>query len=323
MSTRLRMLLLATVAVLAAGCGQTPESAPMQLPLDNLLPPGAKTITSAPDQRGNGCGDPIASLRPGAQPSPGNMPAGSAMATIAKNGNLRVGVDQNAFMFGYRNPATGKIEGFDIDIAREIARDIFGDPDRVELRPIVSTQRLSALQNGEVDIVVQTLSPTCVRRKDIEFSTSYFQSDQRLLVANNSGIHSAADLAGKRVCGVNGTITLGPVLALPQKPTVIAMNNWLDCLTALQQAQVDAASTDLPILYGLQQQDPNLQVVGEPLAVDTYAVGIGQKAKDLVRFVNGVLERVRGDGTWQRLYNSNRLTVLGPAPAPPAPVYLG
>ncbi|MRH91516.1 transporter substrate-binding domain-containing protein [Nocardia sp. SYP-A9097] len=316
------MLLLAAVAVLAAGCGQTAASTPMQLPAENLLPPGASTIAGAPDQRGSGCGDPVASLRPAAQPSPGNMPGGSAMAKIVQNGKLRVGVDQNSFMFGFRNPATGQIEGFDIDIAREIARDIFGDPDRIELRPIVSAQRVSALQNGDVDIVVQTLSPTCERRKSIEFSTSYFESDQRLLVANNSGIHSTADLAGKRICGVNGTITLGPILALPQKPTVIAMNNWLDCLTALQQAQVDAASTDIPILYGLQQQDPNLQVVGESMAVDTYAVGIGQNAKDLVRFVNGVLERVRGDGTWQRLYN-NRLNALGPMPAPPAPKYLG
>ncbi|MFB8001392.1 glutamate ABC transporter substrate-binding protein [Nocardia sp. NPDC056000] len=322
MSARLRMLLLATVAVLAAACGQTPDSDPMSLSAQDALPSGAKPVTSVPDLIGKGCGDPVASLRPGAQPSPGNMPAGSAMAEIVQNGKLRVGVDQNSFMFGYRNPGSGKIEGFDIDIAREIARDIFGDPDRIELRPIVSAQRISALRNKEVDIVVQTLSPTCVRRQDIEFSTSYFESAQRLLVTNNSGIHSTADLAGKKVCGVNGTITLAPVLALPQKPTVITMNNWLDCLTALQQAQVDAASTDIPILYGLKQQDPNLEVVGESMATDTYAVGIGKDRKDLVRFVNGVLERVRGDGSWQRFYN-DRLSVLGPTPAPPAPRYIG
>ncbi|WP_330181508.1 glutamate ABC transporter substrate-binding protein [Nocardia sp. NBC_01503] len=322
MSARPRMLLLATVAVLAAGCGQTPDAPPMRLTAENQLPPGAETVTSALDQLGSGCGDPIASLRPGAQPSPGSMPAGSAMAKIVQNGKLRVGVDQNSFMFGYRNPASGRIEGFDIDIAREIARDIFGDPDRIELTPIVSARRVPALQNAEVDIVVQTLSPTCERRKAIEFSTSYFESDQRLLVANNSGINSTTDLVGKRVCGVKGTTTLGAILAVPQKPTVIAMNNWLDCLTALQQAQVDAASTDIPILHGLQEQDPNLRIVGEPLATDTYAVGIGQNAKDLVRFVNGVLERVRGDGTWQRLY-ANRLSALGPAPTPPSAKYLG
>ncbi|MCU1642354.1 MAG: Major cell-binding factor [Nocardia sp.] len=317
------MLLVAGVVALVTSCGaHAPSSQPMQLPAETLLPPGATEITSTPDQRGSDTCDANASLRPGAQPRPGDMPDGSTMATILKRGTLRVGVDQNSFLFGFRNPATGRIEGFDIDIAREIAKDIFGDPDRIELDPLDSAHRITALQQKQVDIVVETLTPTCERRKSIEFSSAYFVSDQRLLVPNNSGIRSTADLAGKKVCGVVGTITLNPILTLPQRPTVIGMSNWLDCLTALQQGQVAAVSTDTPILYGLKQQDPNLDMVGDALAQDPYAVGIQQDSKDLVRFVNGVLERIRGDGTWQRLYNS-RLTALGPVPAPPAPRYIG
>ncbi|MET9489906.1 glutamate ABC transporter substrate-binding protein [Nocardia sp. NPDC006630] len=327
MSTRFRMLLMAGVALLVTSCSaHAPGSQPMQLPAETLLPPGAAEITSTPDQRGSDTCDATASLRPGVQPRPGDMPAGSTMAAILARGKLRVGVDQNSFMFGYRNPANGQIEGFDIDIAREIARDIFGDPDRVELQPLDSAHRITALQpdqgNQQVDIVVETLTPTCERRKSIEFSSAYFVSDQRLLVPNNSGIRSTADLAGKKVCGVVGTITLNPILALPQRPTVIGMSNWLDCLTALQQGQVAAVSTDTPILYGLKQQDPNLDMVGDALAQDPYAVGIQQDRKDLVRFVNGVLERIRGDGTWQRLYSA-RLAALGPAAGPPAPRYIG
>ncbi|WP_405136760.1 glutamate ABC transporter substrate-binding protein [Nocardia sp. NBC_01388] len=322
MSTRFRMLLLAGVAVLVTSCSaHAPGSQSMQLPAETLLPPGATQITSPPDQRSDTC-DANASLRPSAQPRPGEMPDGSTMAAILKRGTLRVGVDQNSFLFGYRNPADGQIEGFDIDIAREIARDVFGDPARVELHPLDSAHRLTALQGKQVDIVVETLTPTCERRQSIEFSSAYFVSDQRLLVPKNSGIKSSADLAGKKVCGVVGTITLNPILALPQRPTVIGMSNWLDCLTALQQGQVDAASTDAPILYGLLQQDPNLRMVGDALAQDPYAVGVQQETKDLVRFVNGVLERIRGDGTWQRLYN-NELAALGPTPGPPAPRYIG
>ncbi len=59
------------------------------------------------------------------------MPPGSTMAAIAERGRLIVGVDQNTYLFGSRNPATGQLEGFDIDVAREIARGIFGDPDRI------------------------------------------------------------------------------------------------------------------------------------------------------------------------------------------------
>ncbi|MFC9995198.1 glutamate ABC transporter substrate-binding protein [Nocardia sp. NPDC127526] len=321
MSARIRLMVLAAVAGLAAACGgEAPESAPMELTVTNLLPQGATEITSAPGERGGLTCDETASLRPGAQPGPGNMPVGSTMATIVANGKLRVGVDQNQYLFGYRNPATGRIEGFDIDIAREIARDLFGDPDKIELHPIQSADRIPSLVNNEVDIVVQNFSATCERRRDIEFSTTYFESDQRILVTKGSGIGSAADLAGKRACAVFRTTTLDAIFALPQRPAIIGMNNWLDCLTAMQQGLVDAVSTDLPILYGLAAQDPNLEVVGTALAKDHYAVGVQQQAKDMVRFVNGVLDRIRTDGTWQRIYNE-RLSVLGPAPSPPAPRY--
>ncbi|MEU1427117.1 glutamate ABC transporter substrate-binding protein [Nocardia sp. NPDC005746] len=317
----MRIMVLAAVALLAAACGSTPEAPPFQLPPDNRLPAGAKVLTAGPNQRIDQSCNPTASLRPqGPQPQPGSMPAGSTMAAIVANGKIRVGVNQNEFLFGYRNPATGEIEGFDIDLAHEVARDLFGDPDRVELKPIETANRVQALTKGQVDMVVQSFTATCARRKDIQFSTVYFETDQRVLVTKGSGIRSAADLGGKKVCGIPNSTTLDAVFALPQRPIVIGIDNWLDCLTALQQGEVDAASTDLPLLYGLKIQDPNLEVVGDAMASDNYAIGIQQQATDFVRFVNGVLERVRNDGTWQRLYNK-RLSVLGPSNGPPAPKY--
>ena len=79
---------------------------------------------------------------------------------------LIVGVDQNTFMFGYRDPSSGQLEGFDIDLAREIARRIFGDPDRVELQVVEAGQRESALASGQVDLVVRTFSITCERKTE-------------------------------------------------------------------------------------------------------------------------------------------------------------
>ncbi|APA98035.1 glutamate ABC transporter substrate-binding protein [Nocardia seriolae] len=321
MRTRIRTALLGAVTLLAAACGSTPDAAPFQLPSKDRLPVGATIITTAPNQRADkSCGDPAASLRPGARPQPGAMPAGSTMAAIVASGRIKVGVDQNQFLFGFRNPDTSEIEGFDIDIAHEIARDLFGDPDRVALYPIDSANRATALKNRDVDVVVQNFTPTCSRRKDVQFSSVYFETDQRVLVTKGSGIHSAADLGGKKVCGIPNSTTLDAVFALPKRPIVIGIQNWGDCLTALQRGEVDAASTDLPLLYGLEIQDHNLEVVGDPMASDVYAIGIQQDKTDLVRFVNGVLERVRADGTWQRLYNQ-RLSVLGPSNGPPAARY--
>ena len=95
---------------------------------------------------------------------------------------------------------------------------------------------------------------------------------------------------------------------------------WADCLVALQQRQVDAVSTDDSILAGLVAQDPYLHIVGPSMNEEPYGIGINKANDGLVRFVNGTLDRIRRDGTWNTLYRK-WLTVLGPPPAPPVPRY--
>ncbi len=248
------------------------------------------------------------------------MPSGSAMAAIAERGRLIVGVDQNTDPFGFRDPGSGRLQGFDIDLAREIARAIFGDPDRIDLQVVEAGQRESALKSGQVDLIVRTFSITCERKQNVDFSTTYFYANQKILATKGSQIHSAADLSGKRVCSVSGTTSLSRVFALNPRPTVIGVTSWTDCLLMLQQGQVDAISTDDVVLKGLARQDPNVEVVGDSLGLEPYGVGIKKGDDDMVRFVNGVLARVRGDGTWEHLYDK-WLRDLGPSPGPPAAKY--
>jgi polar amino acid transport system substrate-binding protein len=154
---------LALLAVaLIAGCGSSAAPESVSVSPVAPLPSGATEVTAAPAPVNTDC-DREASLRPGPLPPPGDMPPGSPMAKIAERGRLIAGVDQNTFLFGFRNPATGELEGFDIDIAREIARAIFGDPNRILLRVVDASQRESMLQDGKVDVVVRTYSITCDR----------------------------------------------------------------------------------------------------------------------------------------------------------------
>ena len=107
---------------------------------------------------------------------------------------------------------------------------------------------------------------------------------------------------------------------LDPRPTLIGVTSWTDCLLMLQQGQVDAISTDDVVLKGLARQDPDVDVVGESLGIEPYGVGIKKNNDDLVRFVNGALEDIRADGTWERLYD-RWLTSLGPSPGPPTARY--
>jgi len=313
-----RVLAVLATAVLLTGCS---ESAPaINTPSVTLAPPTPAGMEEAPPEPPQvpvaDEDDCTASLRP----FPTTSQAEDAVQNIRNRGRLIVGLDIGSNLFSFRDPITGEITGFDVDVAGEVARDIFGTPSQVEYRILSSADRIAALQNNQVDIVVKTMSITCARKELVNFSTEYLAATQRILAPRDSPISQASDLAGKRVCAVSGTTSLERVRQVSPPPVIVEVVTWADCLVALQQRQVDAVSTDDSILAGLVSQDPYLHIVGPSMAKEPYGIGINKENTGLVRFVNGTLERIRRDGTWNTLYRK-WLTVLGPAPAPPSPRY--
>ena len=316
-----RALGIAAVAgLLLTGCGHS-EALTEQTSL-TLAPPTPAGMQELPPQQtpspapNQNC-DRTASLRPFTD----KKDADAAVAGIRQRGRLLVGLDIGSNLFSFRDPISGQITGFDVDIAGEVARDIFGTPSQVEYRILSSDERIKALQENQVDIVVKTMTITCERRKDVAFSTVYLTASQRILAPRDSAITQADDLSGKRVCAARGTTSINRLQRISPPPIIVSVVTWADCLVALQQKQVDAVSTDDSILAGLVSQDPYLHITGPNLEEEPYGIGINLHNDGLVRFVNGTLERIRRDGTWYALYRK-WLTVLGPTPAPPAPRYL-
>jgi polar amino acid transport system substrate-binding protein len=321
---RPRILYAALAAVLAgvlAGCAQS--DAMVVAPAPTLPPPtpaGMQVMPPKPplppDDSADSC-NPTASLRP----FDNAVDADAAVASIRARGRLIVGLDIGSNLFSFRDPITGEITGFDVDIAGEVARDIFGNPSQVEYRILSSDERITALEKSEVDVVVKTMTITCERRKQVNFSTVYLDAYQRILVSRDFPITKPSDLSGKRVCVARGTTSLQRIREIAPPPILVEVVNWADCLVTLQERQVDAISTDDSILAGLVSQDPYLHIVGPNMGTQPYGIGIKLDNTGLVRFVNGTLERIRRDGTWNALYRK-WLTVLGPAPAPPAARYV-
>jgi polar amino acid transport system substrate-binding protein len=312
---------LLAAAIVLAGCSH-PESLTVA-PAPTLPPPSPIGMEQMPAERPLPPGsskqdcDPTASLRP----FPNKAEADAAVADIRARGRLIVGLDIGSNLFSFRDPLTGEITGFDVDIAGEIARDIFGAPSHVEYRILSSEERMTALQHSEVDVVVKTMTITCERRKLVNFSTVYLDANQRILAPRDSPIVKVGDLSGKRVCVARGTTSLQRIREIDPQPVIVSVVSWADCLVAMQQREIDAVSTDDSILAGLVEEDPYLHIVGPNMATQPYGIGINLNNTGLVRFVNGTLERIRRDGTWNTLYRK-WLTVLGPAPDPPTPRYV-
>jgi polar amino acid transport system substrate-binding protein len=317
--------LLCAVVLACAGCGSADDNVgPRVIPTGKPpVPTGATEVSHGPPplRDPNYC-DPTASLRPrGPLPSPGEMPSNSTMNVIHSVGALNVAVDEDTYKFGFRDPLTGSLEGFDIDLARAIATAIFGDADHLRLTVLHTNEWASALQMLRVDMVIRTIPITCAGRADAEFSTVYYQARQRVLVRAGSGHTGLDSLGGKRVCAAEGTTALRYIRHAESRPVAVRVPAWSDCLVMLQQNQVAAVAATDAILAGLAAQDPYTEVVGTSSTTEPYGIAIANENQDLVRFVNAVLERMRTDGSWARLYDKWLSDELGPTPKPPQARY--
>ena len=251
---------------------------------------------------------------------------------------LIVGVDQNSYRWGYRNPNSGKtaeLEGFDIDLVHRIAKDILGDPDAVQFKAIPTDQRIPAIQDGRVDMVVRTMTINCDRIADVAFSAPYFKTGQQVLAPKSSPVKGYDDtLADRRICTAAGSTAFAALEAdqkdgkLPASTDIsTTVPNQLDCLVRLQLGEVDAVVTDGALAASQAAQDPTVQLKGDAFTAEYYGVAMKKDADDLVRRVNQILVDYRKDTAngWQASYEKWLSATLGKDAEnsePPAPQYL-
>lgn len=309
------------LGLVATGCGTEPNTstATTMHTFEMPLPQGASLIT-ARDFGGAPTGEvTLGSLAPDSSTVAERIPE------ILERGRLIVGVEQSQYLLAYRNAATGKVEGFEVDIAREIAKDIFQDPNAIEFRFINTETWLSTLASGEVDFVINSISISRSRQDQAFFSTPYFRATTRLLVPSVSEVEDIADLGEVPVC-VTKNSTGGAWLAreYPDQ-NLLVVTSSADCLLALQQNQAGAILSDDTILSGMMQQDPFTRLTATTLGRESYGIAFAKPTSKrnttgLVRQVNSTLERIFADGTWNELANGWLSTYLN-IQSPPALFY--
>ena len=166
------------------------------------------------------CDPEASSLAP--LPGPPQVTPGSFMAKIKARGYLIAGVDQNTYHFELLQPARrADFEGFDIDMIRAVAQAIFGNPNKVQYKAITDAERITDIINGSVDIVAHTMTITCDRLKQVDFSSVYFDAHQRVLVLDGSTATGLADLGGQKVCATKGSDSVSTIEDNPTHPKVV------------------------------------------------------------------------------------------------------
>ena len=254
---------------------------------------------------------------------------GSLMAEIRDRGELRVGVDDSTMGFAALDVDSGEIEGFEVELAHEIAERLFGDAyarDVVELVPVRPGAKTDAVRDGEVDITIDAITMRCDRWEEVAFSAAYYTATQEFLVRTDVGISDAAGLAERTVCVTDGSSSEQIMQAKLPDVDLLPVAARTDCLVALQEGDADAYFGHDTFLAGMILQDRNFTIVPGLLPRDVtetnYGIAVPRDHIEMVRFVNAALEDIRADGDWDQLHAQLREALPDlPAATAPTPRY--
>ena len=242
------------------------------------------------------------------QPAEGGQPAaeveqfepGTTLGDIQEKGEIVIGVKYDDPPFGFKNPETNEVEGFDVDLGKAVAEELGVEPKFIEA---ISDNRIPFLEKGTADLILSTMTINEERVVEIDFSEPYFIARGRILTKkDDNSIQGVEDLAGKDVCTVLGSTYELTLKEQAPDANLKLVDTYSECLELIQNGSVDAVSTDDVILTGMIIQDDSLHLVGEDLTTEPYGAGIAKGDTQLKEFVDGVFEEYKSDGRWDDLY---------------------
>jgi ABC-type amino acid transport substrate-binding protein len=250
---------------------------------------------------GAACGDDTESTDGDTESPVEEFPAGSTMADLQEAGTITIGVKFDVPPFGFKNPETDAVEGFDVDLGQAIADALGVEPEFIEA---ISDNRIPFLADGTADLILSTMTITTDRDAEIDFSIPYYVAEGRVLVPEDSDVTGVEDLAGTTVCTATGSTYEENLKTSAPEAKLRLVDTYSECLELIQTDSVDAVSTDDVILTGMIISDDSLKLVGDGYTTEPYGVGIAEGDTEFKEFVDGVVSDYISDGRWAAAYEN-------------------
>jgi putative glutamine transport system substrate-binding protein len=229
-----------------------------------------------------------------------------SLSAVRTRGTLRVGVKADVLGFAYLNPKNEQYEGYEIDIAHELAKRLLGDPAKISFMSVTPQTRGTLLDSGEVDMLIATFTITPERKIVFDFSPPYYTDGIALLVPKLSGVKSLSDLSGKPIGIAKDTDTASALMAKAGTNillTFAAFDTYGQILNALEGGKIQAMSTDSSILKYYAQQDQRTVILPGRYSVEPYGVATKKGDGALAKWVSDQISDMDKSGmltTWQR-----------------------
>jgi glutamate transport system substrate-binding protein len=237
----------------------------------------------------------------------GTSGGGEASGGTGGGDTVRIGIKFDQPGLGFKNG--NEYTGFDVDVAKYVAKELGYAEDKIEFVESPSANRENMLANKQVDMIFATYSITDERKKTVDFAGPYFVAGQDLLVrADDNSITGPDSLNGKNLCSVTGSTSAQRIKdEHASNVNLVERPSYAECVTAMQGGQIDAVTTDDIILAGLAAQPNNAgkyKVVGSPFSEEKYGVGL-PKGTDKCADINAAINKMIDDGAWEEALKKN------------------
>lgn len=216
---------------------------------------------------------------------------------------LKVGVKVDVPKFGFKDPKTDQIDGFEIDLTRALAKKILGDEKKIALQAVTAKTRGPLLDNGEVDLVIATFTITEERKMSYNFSDPYFTDGVALMVKKDSGIKDLKGLDGKKI-GVAQSATSKKAIQeeadkLGIKISFLEFGTYPEIKTALDAGRVDCFSVDGAILFGYL--DDSTVILADRYTPQKYGAASKKSNEGLAKMVNDTINEMEKSGELDKM----------------------
>ena len=225
------------------------------------------------------------------------------LEVIKERDYIIAGVKYDAKPFGFIN-RDQELQGFDIDMLKEIAKRLLGDKTKIEFRQVTSATRIQELTSGNIDIAAATMTINDKRKRVIDFSDVYYTAGQTLMVPIGSDIESVNDLSGKTVLVVLGSTSEKNIRNLVPDAKILGFRTYTDAFAALRAGRGDALTTDDTIIAGMISEAPDkFKMLPERFTKERYGMGFKKSdyTKTFQERVNDILKAMKEDGTLNKI----------------------
>lgn len=229
---------------------------------------------------------------------------GATLDEVKSSGVLKVGVYDSNPPFSKVNP-DGSYEGFEIKMIEKIAADLFGTQKyKLQLVPLISSDRIPSLQEDRVDFVLANFTETEERKKFIDFTAPYFSVNFGVLTKKGSGINVQSDLIGKTILVEKDST--GAAYFEKNGYKVKYCTQILDCYNMLKNDEGDAFGHDNVVVMAYPVIDHSVEVKIKNIGkTDFLAIGVKKGNTDMFNFLNNEMIKLSKEGFFKKIFDED------------------